>query len=103
MSVYRPRPRLHISHGPRKKVDSTPLSNLGNLSPDLLPSPPVFPQSPDSKNVSKIGEYFILDQVDGELYNAVNSQTKVKCQCKVCIDNHNDRYCTLRNASYVFQ
>lgn len=89
MSLTENRPRLTIpSHGPRKKdtFDSHPnLGVQGVLSPDLQPTPPQFPQKYGQSNVSKIGKYLILDQIEGDIYKAVNWQNKDEYICKVGI------------------
>lgn len=88
MSFTRPRPRLHIpSHGPRKKTELDVSFNLvpGNLSPDLQPSSPLpkFPEKYSPQNVSKIGRYLLLGQLEGETYKAVNWQNNEEYICKV--------------------
>lgn len=89
MSVTRSRPRLQIpSHGPRKKTDQFDISfNLvpGNLSPDLQPSSPQpkFPEKYSTQNVSKIGRYLLLGQIEGDAYKAVNWQNNEEYICKV--------------------
>lgn len=88
MSFTRSRPRLHIpSHGPRKKTELDLSFNLvpGNLSPDLQPSSPQpkFPEKYTPHNVSKIGRYLLLEQIEGESYKAVNWQNNEEYICKV--------------------
>lgn len=98
MSITRPRPRLSIpSHGPRKKTDLDVSFNLvpGNLSPDLQPSspPPKFPEKYSPQNVSKIGRYLLLGQLEGESYKAVNWQNNEEYICKVWILYYNSIWC----------
>ncbi|XP_069106337.1 tribbles homolog 2-like [Argopecten irradians] len=87
MSLTGSRPRLSIpSHGPRKKDYYDTNSNIGvqgALSPDLQPSQPLFPEKYEQSNVSKIGKYLLLDQIEGDIYKAVNWQTKDEYVCKI--------------------
>jgi hypothetical protein len=90
MSFTRSRPRLHIpSHGPRKKTELDFSFNLvpGNLSPDLQPSSPQpkFPEKYTPHNVSKIGRYLLLEQIEGDSYKAVNWQNNEEYICKVAM------------------
>lgn len=85
------RPRLQISHGPKKKVEYEQPPNLGTLSPDLQPcSPPTF-CTPDSgveaspEQFLQIGKY-IIRQISPsvETCTAVDKTTGVEYLCKVC-------------------
>ena len=84
------RPRLLISHGPKKKTDFESPPNLGgNLSPDLQPcSPPSFCVSedvvPNQEQYLKIGKY-VIRQVNPSSVNcmAVDQCTGDEYLCKV--------------------
>jgi hypothetical protein len=59
----------------------------GNLSPDLQPSSPQpkFPEKYTPHNVSKIGRYLLLEQIEGDSYKAVNWQNNEEYICKVAM------------------
>lgn len=100
MSITRQRPRLNIpSHGHKKETEDPPNLGQTNLSPDLQPVAPSFPPKYGQNGVSKVGRYFLLDQIEGEIYKAVNTQTKEECICKV---RHNIcYYCSILNISMI--
>ncbi|GFO01860.1 tribbles-like protein 2 [Plakobranchus ocellatus] len=83
------RPRLQISHGPKKKVEYEQPPNLGCLSPDLQPcSPPTFCHEPEEgalhEKFTHIGKY-VVHQVNSsqDTCTAVNIVTGDEFRCKV--------------------
>lgn len=89
MHRQRQRPRLHISHGPKKKVEYEQPPNLGCLSPDLQPcSPPSFCQESESgapnEKFLHVGKY-IVHQLNAsqDTCSAVDIATGTEYKCKV--------------------
>ncbi|GFR61795.1 tribbles-like protein 2 [Elysia marginata] len=89
MNRQRPRPRLHISHGPKKKTESEQPPNLGYLSPDLQPcSPPTFCQETEDGTSNErflhVGKY-VVHQVTSsqDTCSAVDIATGNEYKCKV--------------------
>ena len=89
MNRQRQRPRLHISHGPKKKVEYEQPPNLGCLSPDLQPcSPPTFCHESESgasnEKYIHIGKY-VVHQVSAsqDTCTAVDTATGDEYKCKV--------------------
>lgn len=90
MNQQSSRPRLLISHGPKKKTEFESPPNLGgNLSPDLQPcSPPSFCVSEDvlplQEQYLKIGKYVIHQaNPSSENCTAVDQSTGDEYLCKV--------------------
>ncbi|CAL1534745.1 unnamed protein product [Lymnaea stagnalis] len=88
MNRQRSRPRLQISHGPKKKVEYEHPPDLGNLSPDLQPcSPPTF-CTPEDGAVQEqflvIGKYVIHQSNPSvECCTAIDKTTGQEFICKV--------------------
>lgn len=86
MSCIGSRPRLFISHGPKKKIISDPEPNLGSLTPDVQSNSPLpFHSSPENQNVLKLGKYVLFGESDKQdTYLAVDTSTEEEFTCKVC-------------------
>ncbi|CAG5131958.1 unnamed protein product [Candidula unifasciata] len=83
------RPRLQISHGPKKKEEYEQPPNLGTLSPDLQPcSPPTFCTTESGEaspeQFLQIGKYIIRQKSPSvENCTAVDKTTGLEYVCKV--------------------
>lgn len=88
------RPRLIISHGPKKKEDFDPPPNLGTLSPDLQPCSPLPFYANENgvdvvNNVGKreyltVGKYIIRQTVSpNDFGTAIDKNTGIEYLCKV--------------------
>lgn len=88
MSCMGNRPRLFISHGPKKKILPDPEPNLGNLSPDVQSDTlPSFAR-PESKTEDclKVGKYVLFRESEkSDAYLAIDTTTQEELTCKVCI------------------
>ena len=87
MSLVRQRPRLLLqSHGPIKReiLEHSEKEIGGYLSPDIKLTSPSFPTKTEKYNVCKIGRY-VLDNVEGDTYKAIDWQTREEKICKVCM------------------
>ena len=87
MSCIGSRPRLFISHGPKKKILPDPDPDLGNLTPDVHSDTLTFLKSSDSKDDSflKLGKYVLFRQNEkSDAYVAINTTTQEELTCKVC-------------------
>ncbi|XP_055871804.1 tribbles homolog 2-like [Biomphalaria glabrata] len=88
MNRQRSRPRLQISHGPKKKVEYEQPPDLGNLSPDLQPcSPPTFFTQEDGISQNpfyQIGKYIVRQtNPSNECCTAVDRINGTEFTCKV--------------------
>ena len=95
MNRQRQRPRLHISHGPKKKVEYEQPPNLGCLSPDLQPcSPPTFCHESESGATNEkfihVGKY-VVHQVSSsqDTCTAVDIASGDEYKCKVSSFSNN--------------
>ncbi|KAI8764393.1 tribbles 3, partial [Biomphalaria glabrata] len=87
MNRQRSRPRLQISHGPKKKVEYEQPPDLGNLSPDLQPcSPPTFFTQEDGISQNpfyQIGKYIVRQtNPSNECCTAVDRINGTEFTCK---------------------
>ncbi|KAK7091356.1 tribbles homolog 2-like [Littorina saxatilis] len=91
MSCMGNRPRLFISHGPKKKILPDPEPNLGNLSPDVQSDTlPSFAR-PESKTEDclKVGKYVLFRESEkSDAYLAIDTTTQEELTCKVFPLNH---------------
>ena len=86
MNSISSRPRLFISHGPKKKTFLEPDPNLGNLSPDVQADSVPFLSRKDVKkdDVLKLGKYVLFRQQDKlDSYLAIDTTTQDELTCKV--------------------
>lgn len=54
----------------------------GSLSPELQPNTP--PVLPNKQDVYKIGKYLLVEQLDSNIYKAIDIHTTQEKICKVC-------------------
>lgn len=88
MSCIGNRPRLFISHGPKKKIISDPEPNLGNLTPDVQSDTlPSFTSSDSKKDdFLKLGKYVLFRQSEkSDAYLALDTTAQEELTCKVCV------------------
>ncbi|KAL8568615.1 hypothetical protein ACOMHN_032271 [Nucella lapillus] len=86
MSLTGSRPRLLISHGPKKKIHPEPDPHLGNLTPDVQTDtvPSFTSNDPKKEDVFKLGKYILFKQNEKlDTYQAIDSTTQEDLTCKV--------------------
>lgn len=88
MSCIGDRPRVFISHGPKKKIIPDPEPNLGNLTPDVQSDTvPSFTSSDSKKDFLKLGKYVLFrirQNEKSDAYLAIDTTSQEELTCKVC-------------------
>ncbi|XP_025090474.1 tribbles homolog 2-like [Pomacea canaliculata] len=86
MSLIGSRPRLCISHGPKKKLIPESDAIIGSLTPDVHTNsqPSFLSSTPEKEDILKLGKYVLFGQTEKkDIYLSVDTTTQEEFTCKV--------------------